>query len=148
MENYIINNNTVAILKKDNQTIIFDVEKTRVINKNVKKVLEQNCNLYGSTLLGRKKFAEKILSIHYKIPIVIAQNIILVQLNGIKEENCLFIVLNKIIDYKYINNNLKILCINNQIFNNKISKSSFEKMIINSIKLENVLKWRKNLNFV
>jgi len=148
VENYIINNKTIAILKKANQTIIFDVEKTRVINKNVKKILDYNCNFYGSSFIGRKKSAAKILNIHYKIPIVIEKNIILLQLNGIKDNECLFIVLNKIIDYKYINNNLKILCINRQIFNSKISKYSFEKMLINSIKLSNILKWRKNANFV
>jgi len=148
VENYIINNKTVAILKKNNQTIIFDVENTRVINKNIKKVLDYNCNFYGSTFSGRKKSAEKLLNIHYKIPLIIDKNIILLQLNGIKDDECLFVVLNKIIDYKYLNKNLKIFCINSQIFNNKISKNSFEKMLINSIKLNNILKWRKNTNFV
>lgn len=148
MENYIINNKTIAILKKNNQTIIFDVEKVRIINKNIKKILDYNCNFYGSSLVGRKKSAEKLLNIHYKIPLIIDNNIILLQLNGIKEKECLFIVLNKIIDYKYMNKNLKILCVNNQIFNNKISKNSFEKMLVNSIKLNNILKWRKNTNFV
>ena len=148
MENYIINNKTIAILKNKNKTIIFDVEKTRIINKNIKKVLDYNCNFYGSSLNGRKKCAKNLLNIHYKIPIIIDKNIILIQLNALRSDECLFIVLNKIIDYKYINKKLKILCINSQIFNTNISKQSFEKMIINSIKLENNLKWRKNLNFV
>ena len=148
MENYIINNKTIAILKKNNKTIIFDVEKKRIINKNIKKVLNYNCNFYGSSLNGRKKCAENLLNIHYKIPIIIDKNIILIQLNSLRSEECLFIVMNKIIDYKYINKKLEILCINSQIFNTNISKESFEKMIINSIKLENNLKWRKNINFV
>jgi len=148
VENYIINNKTIAILKKNNKTIIFDVENTRVINKNIKKILDYNCNFYGSSLLGRKKCAESILNIHYKIPLIIDKNIILLQLNGIKDEECLFIVLNKIIDYKYTNKNLNILCINNRLFKTKISKYSFEKMLINAFKLNNILKWRKNVNFV
>ena len=148
MENYIINNKTVAILKKGNKTIVFDVEKTRIINKSIKKILDYNCNFYGSTLIGRKKCAQKLLNIHYKIPIIIDKNMILLQLNGIKNDECLFISLNKIINYSYVNKNLKIFCINGQILNTKISKNSFEKMLINSIKLNNILKWQKNVNFV
>lgn len=148
MENYIINNNTVALLKKKNKTIIYDVNKIRVINKNIKNILDYNCNYYGSSFLGRKKCAEKILKIHYKIPLVINKNIILLQLNGLKSEECYFIVYNKIINYKYIDNNLKIICINNREFYNKISINSFEKMLINSLKLNNTLNWRKTTNFV
>lgn len=148
MENYIITNNTVAVLKKKNKTIIYDVDNVRVINKNIKRILEYNCNFYGSSLNGRKKCAEKLLNIHYKIPIIIDNNIILLQLSGIKNDECLFLILNKIIDYKYLNNNLSIFCVNNHLFNCVISKNSFEKILINSIKLNNILKWRKNANFV
>jgi len=148
VENYIINNNTVAILKKKNKTIIYDVENIRVINKNINKILNYNCNFYGSSLIGRKECAKKLLNIHYKIPIIINNDIIFIQLNGIKDEECLFIAFNKIINYDFINNNLKIVCVNNYIFNNKISTNSFEKMIINSLKLNNILNWRKNVNFV
>lgn len=148
MENYIINNNTIAVLKKKNYTIIFDVEKNRVINKNINKILENNCNFYGSSLIGRKNSAKKILNISYKIPLFITNNIILLQLNSLKSEESLFIVLNKVIDYNVEDNLLKIKCVENHVFINKISKTSFEKMLINSIILNNVLKWRKNLNFV
>lgn len=148
MENYIINNKTVAILKKKNKTVIYDVEKVRVINKNINKVLEDNCNFYGSSLSGRKKSAKNILNIKYKAPLIITNNVILLQINNIRNEECLFLVLNKIIDYKYEGENLKILCVNKLIFKLNISKSSFEKMLIKAIKLDNILKWKKSLNFV
>lgn len=148
MENYIINNKTVAIIKKKKQTSIYDVENTRVINKNIIKVLENNCNMYGSSLLGRKKAAKKILNIGYKVPIVVNNNIILLQTNNLRDNECMFIVLNKIIDYEVINKNLIITCINNNKFKIKISKNSFEKLLINSIRLNNVLKWQKKINFV
>jgi len=57
-------------------------------------------------------------------------------------------VLNKIVDYKLENQKLKIICINKQVFLINISKNSFEKMLINSIKLNNILKWQKSENFV
>ena len=143
MENYLINNKTVALLKVKNKTIIYDVETKRVINKNIKKILEYNCLFYGSDLVGRKKSAAKIINIRYKIPLIINDNIILLQLNSIRCDECLFLVLNKLIDYKVNSNLLEIKCINNTIFNNKISKNSFEKMIINGIKLNNYLNGKK-----
>ena len=64
MKNYIIDENTVAVLKSNHKTIIFDVENIRVINKSINKVLEDNCLLNGSSVMGRKNSAEKILNIN------------------------------------------------------------------------------------
>lgn len=148
MENYIINNKTIAILKNNNKTIIYDVDNIRVINKNIKRILDENCSFYGSSLSGRKKSAKNILNIHYKVPVVVKEDVILLQVNNIRKKECLFLVLNKIVDYKLENQKLKIICINKQVFLINISKNSFEKMLINSIKLNNILKWQKSENFV
>ena len=148
MENYIINNKTIAILKNNNKTIIYDVDNIRVINKNIKRVLDENCSFYGSSLSGRKKSAKNILNIHYKVPIIVKEDVILLQVSNIRNKECLFLVLNKIVDYKLENQKLKIICINKQVFLINISKNSFEKMLINSIKLNNILKWQKSENFV
>lgn len=148
MENYIINNKTIAVLKKNNKTILYDVDNIRIINKNIKKVLDENCSFYGSSMVGRKKSAKTLLNVHYKVPIIIKEDVILLQVNNIRDKECLFLVLSKIVDYKFESQKLKILCINNQIFWLNISKNSFEKMLINSIKLNNILKWQKNANFV
>ncbi|MBQ7031996.1 MAG: competence protein ComK [Bacilli bacterium] len=148
MENYIINNKTIAILKNNNKTIIYDVDNIRVINKNIKRILDENCSFYGSSLSGRKKSAKNILNIHYKVPVVVKEDVILLQVNNIRNKECLFLVLNKIVDYKLENQKLKIICINKQVFLINISKNSFEKMLINSIKLNNILKWQKCENFV
>jgi len=148
VENYIINNKTIAILKNNNKTIIYDVDNIRVINKNIKRILDENCSFYGSSLSGRKKSAKNILNIHYKVPVVVKEDVILLQVNNIRNKECLFLVLNKIVDYKLENQKLKIICINKQVFLINISKNSFEKMLINSIKLNNILKWQKSENFV
>lgn len=150
MKNYIINDQTIAILKQDQNTIVYDVKKTIVINKHIKSILETNCLLHGSSMEGRIKSAKKILNIKYKVPILIseAENIILLQIDCLRNKECLFIVANKIVDYEIKNNKLTIKCINNQEFIVNISKYSFEKMLIYTIKLNNYLKWSKNTNFV
>ena len=150
MENYIITNKTIAILKKNNKTIIYNVDKVMVFNKNINKILEYNCNYYGSSLDGRKKCAKNVLNIKYKLPIIIdiENNITLIQLNSSRLKNCLYLITNKIINYEMNNNLLKIICVNNNVFYVKISLNSFEKMLIKSFKLYNILIWRKNANFL
>lgn len=144
MKNYIIDENTVAVLKSNNKTIIFDVENIRVINKSINKVLQDNCLINGSSVMGRKNSAEKLLNIKYKAPIYINKNIILIQLNSLRDNSCLFIVLSKILNFKYINNILSIICVDKYVFSNKISENCFEKLIINGVKLNNILKYQKN----
>ena len=139
MDNYIINENTVAVLKKDNKTIIYDVENQRVINKSIKSVLNMNCSFYGSSLSGRIKSASKILNIKYKVPIVINENnLILMQLKSLRSIDTILLVSNKVIKYEERDSKLVL----------NISKNSFEKMLLNSFLLNNVLKWQKSVNFV
>lgn len=64
-------------------------------------------------------------------------NIILLQLNKMRNNTTIFIVLNNIINYKYKNNNLYIELNNKNNLLIKISLNSFEKVLINGIKLNN-----------
>ena len=148
MENYIFNKNTIAVLKKKKKTIIIDVDNIRVINKNINKIINNNCLLYGSSLNGRKEYARVILNKTYKLPIFINDNIMLLQINSIRDKNCLFIVLNKFINYKIINNNLLIELANYNYLLSNLSANSFEKIIINGIKINNKIKSKKITNFV
>lgn len=148
MRNYIIQDSTIAVLKQEKKTIIYNVENFVVFNKSIKKILDENCMLHGSNLSGRIKSVQKILNVKYRVPILISEkeNIILLPMNNMRDKECLYIVANKIIDYTENENYLEIKCINNQIFKTKISKYSFEKMIINVMKLNNYLKWEIFLN--
>lgn len=150
MEKYIINVNTVALLKNNKKTIIYDVDKVEVFNKNINKIIEKSCNYYGSSLKGRKISAQNILKIKYKLPILIDEknNITIIQLNSPRNKNSMFLITNKIIDFEENRKYLKIKCVNNINFYVKISKNSFEKLLINAIKLNNILFWRKNANFL
>ena len=118
MKKYIINNKTIALIKKNKKTIIISVDKIEVFNKSINKILEYNCNYYGSSLKGRKYSAKNILNIKYKVPIIIDEknNIVIIQLNSPRKEVSMYLVTNKIINYEKLNNILKIYCCNNVIF--------------------------------
>ncbi len=145
MENYIITNKTIAIAKNDNQTIIYDVDKVRIINKSFKKIINDNCIYYGSTLDGRKKYIEKLLNIKYKVPILISERkkLIFIPINSFRSKESLLINYNKIKNYVEITNKLFLTCINNQEFDLNISKYSLDKLLVNAIKIVNILNWQK-----
>ena len=113
MEKYLISNKTIALQKKEKQTIIYNVDNFIVINKSLIKVLNENCLLNGCSFEGRQKSAKKILNKSYKLPLIISNNITLLQLNSLRDDGCLLLVLNKIIDYEEKKKLLKITCINN-----------------------------------
>lgn len=150
MKNYLIDNDTIALLKKRDKTIIYTLDDQKIFNTNYKFILEYNCNYYGSSLDGRKKSAKSILNVKYRVPIIVDElhNIILLQLNSSRDKECLFLVANKILDMEEKNNQLKITCINKQEFYVNLSKRSLEKMLLQSFKLNNTLKSRKITNFV
>lgn len=149
MENYIINNKTIALIKKNKKTVIISVDKTEVINKSIKKIIDLSCNFYGSSLEGRINSASTILNNKYKLPILIDDNnITLIQMNSPRNKNCIYLVTNKIINYEILNNLLKIYCVNNVSFKLKLSKNCFEKMLLNSFRINNVLFYRKNGKFL
>jgi len=150
VENYVINNKTIALLKENNKTIIYDVDNKLVFNTHINKIIKYNCNYYGASLKGRKKSAKEILNIKYKIPIVLDEmnNIAIIQLSSPRNKECLFISVNSVIDYRKCDNFLEIICLNNQIFKVNISKYNFEKMLLKTIRLNNILKYRKSTKFL
>lgn len=142
MENYIINNKTIALIKNNKKTIIIDVNNIRLINRGIKIVLNHNCMLNGKNLDSIKKYGQYYLREKYKIPIIINKNIILIQIYSLRNKNSILLVTNKIIDYEEMANInfLKVKCLNNYLFYVNISKRSLEKLILNSVKLNNKLK--------
>ena len=139
MKHYLITDDTVALLKKGRQTIMYDVNKYRVINKNIKKIMNDNCIIHGSTLDGRIVSAQKILNKKYKVPIYVDENLIFLRIGSFRSDDCLLIVANKIIDYEKTPYDLKIICVDNCVFNVNLSINSFEKMLLNYFKLNNRL---------
>jgi len=147
VENYIISNKTIAILKNNLKTIIYDVDNIRIISKNINKILELNCNFYGNDINFIKNQTKKILNIKYKVPLIINNDIILIQINNLRSNECLFLNHNKILDYRKIDKLIEINCINRNFYS-KISKNSLEKNLLNVMKLNNILKYKKIANFV
>ena len=150
MEKYIVNNNTVALLKKKNITIVYEKNKKFIVNQKLNKIISFNCRYYGSNLEGRLISTKELLNIKYKVPIIIYEykNMIFSYLNNKRDKTCLLVNLNMLVFYKKYDNYLYLKFLNNNGFRVKISEYNLEKLIINHFKINNLINCRKKMNFL
>lgn len=149
MENleYEINSNTCAIIAlKENKTIIIETNKKLEINTPVDRIINYNCEYYGSSFQGRLQGTKNAIGMKYKLPIIIEESreIIFFPTNSYKNNNCSWLNLNNIEKYQETKNGVIIFFKNDMQFEFEISLESLENQILRASQLLLVLKKRKN----
>ena len=61
MDSYEVNKDTVALIPKDGKTIVYEVDKSFVINNKPLKIMEESCEYFGSSLVGRQVGTSKLI---------------------------------------------------------------------------------------
>lgn len=132
------------IIKKDTLFIHSDGFNTNIkeLNKNIefygnidKKILNDSCIYYGSSLQGRIKGSKSLLNGKYKLPIIISEKnkIIFFPIKDSFKNEVYWFNFDLIKDYKRENNLVRIIFSNDEslklsasftIFNNQIYKCS------------------------
>lgn len=133
---YIINKNTYFILYEGNKTIINELStEFTIVGDYLKKILENSCEYYGSSLKGRIIGARNLIKYKYKIPIMISEknNILFFPLSGKKNGEVIWFNFGMIKSYEkdsefvrvtFNNGEEKRFMISYAIFNNQILKCS------------------------
>ena len=136
MNNYEINDDTLAIIPKNNKlTIVYEKYNNYIINQNIKDIINNSCKYYGSTFEGRKIASSSILKVNYKVPIMIeeSKNMVFFPTTSLRNNNCSWISLNNIERYErnyrgskiYFNTGKTLIIpISYGILNNQILRSS------------------------
>ena len=73
MDSYEINKDTVALIPKEKKTIVYEVDKSFVIDKPVLKIMEESCEYFGSSLAGRQIGTTSLIGYTHKVPIVVEE---------------------------------------------------------------------------
>lgn len=131
---YKINKMTIYLEYDGNNTII-KMENGEVNFKGnmVKKLLNYNCILYGSSLNGRKKASQMALKSKYKLPVVVSEKDKLLFFPINEEGKEIWLNYDMVKDLKkegvkvrveFKNGDIKIFNVKFTIFNNMIMKSS------------------------
>ncbi len=74
MDSYEINKNTVALIPKENKTIVYEVDNSFVVNKPPLKIVEESCEYFGSSLEGRQTGTSALVGFTHKVPVIIEES--------------------------------------------------------------------------
>jgi competence protein ComK len=146
LDQYEINSSTLAILPVDDLTSkVLEEEAEYYVKKPTKDIIDDSCKYFGSSLKGRNEGTKSLIGGNYKLPVVIEEtrDIIFFPTSSPLGEECAWISLNNLDDYKKQNKNSFVKFKNGSILNVDISIFSLENQILRASRLENVLRKRK-----
>lgn len=146
MDNYDINRDTLAILANGaNSSKIIEMEKTIELPIKTTKIIDMSCRYFGSTYEGRFQGTKSMLGISYKAPIIIEEsfNFIFFPTCSPRLEDCCWISLEAIVNYRPENGSTIIKLRNGEEIKLDISISSLENQIFRATKLESLIRNRK-----
>ena len=102
IDEYEINTATQAIVPiNEYQTRVYEEETEYIVDKPANKIINYNCNFYGSSYVGRCEGTKSLIGIKSKIPIIIeeSRNIIFFPTTSIRSKQSSWIALNNIESY-------------------------------------------------
>ncbi len=145
-ETYEINSKTCALIQENNfSTTIIDNYNTFTINYPINKILNYNCEYYGSSFNGRLKGTKQALGSKYKLPIIIEETreIIFFPTTSYRGNNCIWLALKNISNYQEVKNKVIVTFTNKKQLKLNISYDSFENQLLRATKLLLILQNRK-----
>lgn len=147
-ESYEINNSTLALIALDNKTKVIEEEREFFIDKTPSNILEESCEYFGSSYLGRKIGTKNLIGITHKSPIIIEESreIIFFPTSSPRLNNCSWISLNNIKNFIKNNEKTKIIFENQKEIIVDVSFGIMENQILRASLLESMLRKRKKIN--
>ncbi len=147
MKDYEINDETLAIMPDDVwKSMVLEDDYKYEVNKTPLEILDYSCKYFGSSYPGRKDGSKNILNSSYKLPILIedTKNIIFFPTSSPLDDECTWISLSNIKDYRKVGNNkTEILFKNNKVITVNISYYSFNNQVMRASRLESIIRNRK-----
>ena len=147
MISYEINCDTLALIPvSEKETKIIERNNVFNINRPVMDIIEDSCEYFGSSYLGRHEGTKKLIGITHKAPIIIeeSKNLIYFPTTSPRLENCIWIALNNIKTYERKNGKTELEFTNNKRIRLDISFGSLDNQVLRATKLESVLRKRIN----
>ena len=143
---YEIDLSTIMLIGIDDETTkVVTLENEFIVNESSKKIIDNSCKYFGSSLADRCNGTKRLINIKSKSPVIIeeSRNIIFFPLKSVREKNNIWISFNNL--DKYVKNGDKTIF----IFNNKkeiildFSYYIIDNQITRSLMLDYELKIRR-----
>ncbi len=145
MENYEINNNTVALYAMGEKTRVYEENDNFIVNKCANEIMEESCMYFGSSLAGRKKGTEKLIGVSYKAPIIVEEtkSIIFFPTSSPRLSTCSWIRVSSIERYYYSQNQLIVEFKNGEKICLDTTYGIVDNQVLRATRLESILNGRK-----
>lgn len=146
MENYKISPNTLAVIPiGQRKTKVYEKDDIIIVNQSARKIIEDNCEYYGSTYDLRKKNTVKLIGVTHKSPIIIedSTNMIFFPTQSPRLNTCSWISLNNLEYYGAYGINSIVKFYNNFSIQLPISKEIISNQVLRATRLESVTRKRK-----
>lgn len=147
MNSYEINSETQAIIPiGDDKSKIIESSRTLIVNQTPMKIIDRSCKYFGSSYQGRFIGTKNLIGVSHKAPIIIEETkeIIFFPTNSPRLDNCAWLSLKHLQNYKKSNNNSIITFNGGYLLSLDISYGSLDNQVLRATRLESVLRLRKN----
>ena|SRR5574344_1819220 len=147
MQDYEISDDTLAIISKDdNKTMVYEKNDKFLVDQSSNKIMENSCEYFGSTLIGRQNGTTSIMGITHKVPVIIEEsnNLIFFPTSSPRLKNCSWISLNNILEYEKRNNQCIIKFKDNRVIKLNTSYGIINNQILRASRLQMMLNIRKS----
>lgn len=146
MNNYTINKKTLAIIPiTSEKSKIYESNNVIIVQKSAQKIIEENCEYYGSSYTGRKKGTVELIGVTHKSPILIedSNSLIFFPTSSPRLKTCGWISLNNIDTYSSYDSQSIIKFQNNLTLQIPVSNKILNNQVLRATRLESVLNRRK-----
>lgn len=146
MRDYTISDKTLAIIPiSEKKSKIYENNNVIIVPKPAQKIIEENCEYYGSSYQGRKKGTVDLIGVTHKSPIVIEDSagLIFFPTSSPRLKTCGWISLNNIDTFAPYDNESLIRFQNNLTLQLPISSKIINNQVLRATRLESVLNKRK-----
>jgi len=145
MNEYEVNEETLALVPQKNKTKVYELSRTFIVDKSVNKIMEESCQYFGSTLVGRQKGTFNLIGVTHKAPVIIEESreIIFFPTTSPRLQTCSWISLKNIDRYYSKKNNICIEFKNKTQLELDLSYGIIDNQVLRATRLESVLRKRK-----
>lgn len=98
MDSYEINKDTIALIPKDDKTIVYETDKSFIVDKKPLQIVEERCEYFGSSFEGRQIGTSKLIGFTHKVPVIVEETFDLIFFPTLspKNGNCSWLAYNHI----------------------------------------------------
>ena len=150
MNNYEINDYTVALIYENEKTVVYEKDRVFTIDSIPNKIIKYSCEYFGSSYKGRVEGTKYLTGITHKSPIIIEESreIIFFPLSSPRLNSCSWIRNKYILDYIKDDKSTIIKTIFGSLIHLNCSYEIINNQILRSSRLESVIRYRKNVKYV